>query len=137
MTSAPVIDERIHRTTLKAAVAAHEGDLPVYDYGKVPGADGNAGTLPAIYAVLSVERTYVQPRITGLATRSSWRASFRCTGRSANEVGWAIKNVTEAVEGRRLTFGGVESTPLTHDPSNAPEPDSGRHSGLAVWTYTL
>lgn len=131
MSNAPVLDERVHRSVLTAAIATHEDDLPVYDYGKVP------STLPPIYALLSVERTYVQPRKVGVATRSGWRVSLRYVGRSVAEASWAGLKAAQALDQQRLVFDGFTSSPLTHESTTQIEPDDGRFSGLTNYTYTL
>ncbi|HKY58305.1 MAG TPA: hypothetical protein VJL80_09730 [Aeromicrobium sp.] len=144
MTStAPVTDERIHRDVLEPLLRAALGVEPVtgdqrlYDYGEVPGADGNDGVLPSVYVLLTVERRYVGPRRAGRAGRSGWRITARYVGRNVDEARWALDKVTDAIDEARLTIGGYVSTPVTHESSTAIEPDDGRFSGLTVWTYAL
>lgn len=143
MTSAPVTDERTHRDVIEPLLRAALGVEPVtgsqrvYDYGKVPGADGNTGTLPSIYVLLTVDRRFVGPRRAGRAGRSGWRITARCVGRTVDEARWALDKVTDAIDETRLTIGGYVSTPVTHESSTEIAPDDGRHSGLTVWTYAL
>jgi hypothetical protein len=142
MTSAPVTDERIHRNViepiLRTALGVETGGVQrVYDYGKVPGFDGNAGPPPKIFALPTLERRYVGPRRAGRAGRSGWRLSVRYVGRTVDEARWALNEITVAIDERRLTIGGVTSTPVTHESTTDIAPDDGRYSGLTVWVYAL
>lgn len=136
MTDALVLDERKHATALKALLNAALSPSSVYDYGKVPGADGNAGTLPNIFALLGIERRYVEPTHAGRTQRSSWRITVRYAGRTVDEARWAAMKVAEALEDR-LVVDGVTSTPITHETTQAIALDDGRFAGWASYTYTL
>lgn len=132
MTAAPVIDERLHRTALIAAITAFEDDLPVFDYGKTP------ATLPPIFVMLAIERRYVEPQTsTGTTSRSGWRILFRFVGRTVDEARWAQMKLTQALDQKRLSIGGYTSTPVRHESSSAIAEDDGRYSGSAEWTYAL
>lgn len=142
MTSAPVTDERIHRDVieplLRAALGTEAGGAQrVYDYGEVPGADGNPGKLPNIFALPTLERRYVAPRRGGLAGRSGWRLAVRYVGRTVDEARWAQNRITLAIDERRLTIGDFTSSPVTHESTTDIAPDDGRYSGLTVWVYAL
>lgn len=137
MTSAPVIDERTHRDVIEALLTATVGANRVYDYGTVPGSDGNAGTMPPIFVLLTIERRYVEPRRGGRSGRSGWRVTCRYVGRTVDEARWAELKVTQALDEQRLSVGGFTSTPVTHESTTAIAPDDGRFSGLGVWIYAL
>lgn len=144
MTDALVLDERKHvaaiKTVLEAALGNEPGTVPpvgrVYDYGTVPGADGNAGTLPNIFTLLGLERRYVEPDRAGRTSRSGWRLTVRYVGRTVDEARWAAAKVAAALE-TRLVVDGVTSTPLTHESTQAIALDEGRFSGWAAFTYVL
>lgn len=131
MTSAPVVDERLHRDALETALTATLGANRVYDYGEV------GQPLPSIFVVLGIERRFVEPRRAGRAGRSGWRVTFRYVGRSVDEARWAGLKVAAAIDEQVLTIGGVKSTPVTHESTTAIAPDDGRYSGLVVYTYVL
>jgi hypothetical protein len=132
VTSAPVIDERVHRTAIIDALNAFEDDLPVYDYGKT------STTLPPIFVMLAIERRYVEPRTSsGLSGRSGWRILFRYVGRSVDEARWAQMKITQALDEVRLSIGGATSTPVRHESTSAIAEDDGRYSGSAEYTYAL
>lgn len=130
------IDTRDHARAIATAVSAT--NLPLYDYGKVPGADGNPGTLPDIYCLTTVERRAGLPvRRVATTGRTGWRATFRVVGRTVDEVRWGLKQVSDALDSQRLTINGVETTPIQTESEQAPGPDEGRQSGLSSWIYTL
>lgn len=135
MTDALVLDEREHASALKALLSAPLNGH-VYDYGKVPGADGNAGSLPNIFALLGLERRYVEPMKAGRTQRSGWRLTVRYIGRTVDEARWAAAKVAEALEDRVVVDGAV-STPITHETTQAIALDDGRFAGWASWTYAL
>lgn len=145
MTSAPVVDERVHRDVIVALIAAElgpeavdgDGKPVIYDYGKVPGADGNDGDLPPIYLLLTVGRRPVPAFRAGRAGVSGWRTTVRGVGRTVDEARWALHRATIALDEQNLLIGGKTSTPVTYETSQEVEPDSGRHSGLIAWTYAL
>ena len=131
----PMLDASAHWDAIKALLTATVG-ANVYDFGKVPGADGNKGTLPTTYVLLTVERRYAAPN-NGRSAVTGWRVSCRFVGTTspnARDVGnW----VTAALNEARLTIGGTQSTPITHESTTAVESDDGRFSGLSNWTYAL
>lgn len=136
MTDALVLDERKHVAAIKTLLNAALSPNLAYDYGTVPGADGNAGTLPPIFVLLGLERRYVEPTGAGRTTRSGWRLTVRYIGRTTDEARWAAAKVAQAME-TRLTVDGVVSTPVTHESTQAIAPDDGRFSGWAAYTYAL
>lgn len=138
MTSAPAVDERAHRDVIKAALLTKFPNPVVFDFGTVPGLDGNAGSTPRIHALLAIERRYVEPRRAGLTGLSGWRVSVRGVGRTPDEARQALLWATAALEENRLTVADVVSTPLAHESTTNPErDDDGWFSGLASWTYAL
>jgi hypothetical protein len=127
---------------LSALLTATPLDSAVYDYGKVPGESGNAGQLPTAFALLSIERRYVAPNRSGGTDRTGYRVSVRFvadTAFNARIVGGWVRDGLESTPGRgkRITVGGVESTPLTHESTTAVEKDEDRFSGLVTYTLAL
>ena len=135
--STPGPDERQHFAALATALTSKLGADRVYAYGKVPGSDGNAGTLPPIYVLLAVERRFAPESRQGRAGRSGWRVTTRYVGRSVAEAGWAALQVQKALDEVRVTIDGHASTPVTFESQESIDPDNGRFSGLTSWTYAL
>ncbi|HEY0891236.1 MAG TPA: hypothetical protein VGE38_16665 [Nocardioides sp.] len=114
----------------------------VYDDDEVPGSNGNPGTLPPAFAVLSVERRYVPPNRQGGTARVGYRAAVRHVGTTATNARRVGKWVQDALEsspgrGKKITVGGVKSTAITHESTNAVAKDGTEHSGLSQWTLAL
>lgn len=138
------LDERAHAAAIEAMVSAaigteENGDARVYDYGKVPGADGNDGVLPRIYALVSIERRAGVTNLkVGRTSRSGWRLTIRYVGHTTNEARWAGLQIAVAVNEKQITIGSTEpSTPITHESTTAVAPDGGLYSGLVQYTYAL
>lgn len=138
------LDERAHAAVIVPLIDAELGPDPdtnesrIYDYGKVPGADGNPGVLPRIYALISLERRFA-PGNKAVATtnRSGWRVSVRYVGHTVAEARWAGAQITAALDQQRFTINGLTSTPLIHESTAAVAPDDGLYSGLVGFTYAL
>jgi hypothetical protein len=137
--SALLLDARPHADAVKAAVTAAMAPLwSAYDYGDVPGFDGNRGDQPNLFALVSVtlipssgQRMSAQTGVT------RWRVSVRGAGRTVDEARWVLFHAVEALHERALTVDGRLTTPLQAEPGQMPSKDAeGRYSGLSVWTYS-
>jgi hypothetical protein len=138
------LDERDHAAVLTALIDAAMGPDPdttksrVFTYGKVPGADGNPGTLPRIYALISIERRFTPAnKAVAMTTRSGWRVSVRYVGKTVLEAQWANAKIAAALDQQYITVNGLTSTPLIHESTSAVAPDDGLYSGLVGFTYAL
>lgn len=132
-----LLDSRPHADAAKAAITAALGSWQAYDYGEVPGADGNAGALPNIYALVTVERMSGMPlRMSAQASRAGWRITARCVGRTPDECRWALAKVAAALNEVSLTVSGAVTSPIQFESDHAPAPDAGLISGMSLWTYT-
>lgn len=130
------IDTRLHAAALKTAASAT--NFTVYDYGKVPGADGNEGTLPNIYGLLTVERRPIAYLRRAASTgRTGWRVTVRVVGRTPDEARWGLKQVSDGLNEQTLTIDGLSTTRIQSETEQAPAPDDGRQSALSSWTYCL
>lgn len=114
----------------------------VYDYGTVPGEDGVPGQLPDFYAVLSIERRPVPASKANGTNRTGWRLTVRYVDKyaaNARLVGSWVRAAFESTpgHGKRIAVGGVQSTPLTHETTQAVGPDDGRFSGSVTYTLAL
>lgn len=131
-----VLDSRLHANAVKAAVTDELGPWDAYDYDEVPGTNGNAGTVPAIFVLVSVERRYnPNLRSTAKAGMTGWRIAVRAVGPTVDEVRWALLKVATALNEERLTVDGSPTTPIQFESDQAPEFDDGRYSGIALYTY--
>ena len=128
------LDERLHRTALKAALSS----VTVYDPDEVPGSDGNPGTPSTPFVVLYLERMPGSSRKAGRDAHSLWRVITACAGDNADEVDDAELKVAAALEGLRITVDGTVSTPLLFDISEAIEPPAGvLYARRSERTYVL
>lgn len=131
-------DERIIAAALAAALNTALAPHAVFEFGEVPGADENPGVLPDIYVVSALERRFVQSgRAVGRTDRTGWRIQLRYVGRDVAEARWCVPRIATALNGKTITVSGTESTPITHETSQAVGPDSGRFSGLVEYTFAL
>ncbi len=138
------LDEREHIAVLAGLLNAALGPDPAnengprcFDYGKVPGADGNKGTLPPIYTLVSLERRYAEPTRGGRQPVTGWRLSVRYVGRTVDEARWAAVKVTDAINEARIEVEDIKSTPITHEATQSIRPEDGRQTGMSQWTYAL
>lgn len=137
-----LIDSRPHAEAIKAAIRAklspsNPSTAHVYDYDDVPSTYGNAGTLPNIFVVLSVERRFGGTGRNARAGEIGWRVALRGVGRTVDESRFALLRAAEALHQARLTIGGDKTTPIQFESDRAPEYDDGRWSGSSNWTYVL
>lgn len=132
-----ILDARPHAAAVRAAVtAALAPAWTAYDYGKVPGADGNPGVLPNIFCLVSIERRFnPNLHLSAQATSGGWRVSVRSLGRTADESRWAMARVTQALNEARVTVEGRVSSPIQFESDQNPVLDDTRYSGLSSWTY--
>lgn len=138
MDGAPVLDQREHVTAVDLVLNAAIAPSKVWDYGTVPGSDGNKGQLPDLFALRTVERRYAEATHAARASRSGWRLTLRYVGRDVAEARWLEFKLSESLRGRRFVIDGVRSTPVTHDVSAPIRKDSdGRFSGETSWIYVL
>lgn len=128
-------DERPHAAAILAALNTALDPRVAYTRGKVPGLDNNAGTEPAIYAIVDLERRNHAPTLrAGRTVRRGWRVSVRGVGRTVDEARWALARVSTALEGATLPVG-VGTSPLLFETADEVAPDGGRYSGAVTYTY--
>lgn len=133
-----LLDARPHSIAVRKAItAALAPDWSAYDYGKVPGANGNPGELPAIFALVSVERRpNVNLRMSAQSARVGWRLSVECVGRTVAEAAWAMNRVSLAVNEQALTIGSQLTSPIQFESDQAPAPDDDQYAGRSFWVYS-
>lgn len=136
-----LLDSRPHAKVVRTLLT-DAADWTAYDYGKVPGSDGNPGTLPPIYALVSVERRFNSNlRMSAQAGRIGWRLAVRVVGRTPDEARWALMTVAGVLNESRLALltstGPRHTTPIQFESEQSPEKDDGRYSALSIWVYAL
>lgn len=132
-----VFDQRPHLAAIQAAIKAHFGPNGAFNYGEVPGANGNTGTLPNIFALVQVERAISGTHLlSGNAAIGEWRTVVRGLGRTVLEAEWALAKIHDALNEQRLTVGSMQTTQLQHGGSEAPAFDDGRYVGWHMFTYS-
>lgn len=138
MTTIPAIyDAAAQWNAVKVLLVASPLGNFAYDYGKVPGADGNSGALPTTYVEFAVAPRYV-PTNNGRTGRAGWRVMARYVGNTSPNArvvgGW----IWTALKGARITVGDVQSTPLAFTPGGDElTPDDGMYSGEFFFDYVL
>lgn len=129
-------DERPHATAILAALNTELSPRTAYTRGKVPGLDNNAGTEPAIYAILDLERRDGGPSMrAGRTLRRSWRVTVRGVGSTVDEARWALARASTALEGVQLSVSGSYTTPLDFEAGEGVAKDGTRYSGSLTYTY--
>lgn len=132
-------DTRVHFDALKTALLP---ELPmsvdVYDYSTVPGTNGNSGKPPKSFVIVAVERRY-NPNIRASAQAGStgWRVSVRCVGSSVSNVALMLSTVALALNEQRIAIDTTYTTPIQFESDETPQFDSGKYSGLSMWTYAV
>lgn len=131
------LDQRPHAVAIKAAIKVQFGPNNVYEYGQVPGADGVAGTLPNIFAVISLERRN-QPLVRSSSRAGSvpWRLAVTSIGRTVDECRWAQLKVAVALTERRLLVADTFTTRIQFESGRAAASDDGRFSADDIYTFT-
>ncbi len=130
-------DFRPHATAIKAAIkAALPTPLDVYDYSTVPGTNGNAGTVPASFVIVAIERRYnPNLRLTAQAGAVGWRVSARCVASSVTNAGLLLSAVATALNEKRLVVDGADTTTIQFESDQTPALDDGKYSAVAIYTY--
>lgn len=132
-----LLDARAHATALKAAVTAELDEWQAYDYGKVPGSDGNTGVLPNLFALITVDQVPSgSPRMSGQTGTTRWIVSVRGVGRTVDEARWVLFKAAAALHEQVLTVDGRTTEPLQARPGQSPRKDGTRYSGLSVYVYS-
>lgn len=131
----PTFDASAQWDAVKALLTTTAGD-DVYDYGEVPGADGNQGKLPTAFVVFSMARRYV-PASGGRTSVTGWRISCRFVGTTVPNARLVGTWITAALNEATVTVGGATSTPITHESTTAVAKDEDRFSGVSTWTYAI
>lgn len=121
---------------LAAINAAIGPGATAYEYDKIPGANGNAGTEPAQYVAIALSRRYVdERRYDGSVMLPGGRLEASFIGKSIVNVRNMQRLTTGAIEDVILTGPGGEVGPFVFESSEAIKPDGAYQVGRDVWTF--
>ena len=121
---------------LAAINAALSPAAVAYEYGKVPGANGNAGTEPARYVVVTVSRRYVpERRASGYVSVPGGRLGVRYIAKAATDVRNMRRLATEVIEDQILTTDAGEVGPFTFESGDPARPDGAYLVADDSWTF--
>lgn len=136
--SALTLDARKHAAAIKTVVSAALGTKwNAFDYGEVPGYDGNPGPKPDLFALVSVDMVPATgQRMSAQTGMTRWIASVRGVGPTVQEAQWVLFKAMGVLHEARLTIDGRDTTPLQASNGQAPRKDGPAYSGLAVYTYS-
>ncbi|MFJ9387704.1 hypothetical protein ACIRON_02715 [Nocardioides sp. NPDC101246] len=136
---APTVDVNAAYAAVSAEIAPSlPTGVKVYRPGKVPGWNGNTGSLPQMWVQLTIERRYTETTHGVRArTRTAFRAYVRSVADTEHNADELTRCCTEVLEDALLTVDGDASTPVEHETSEAVRPDDGKFSGLTAFTFTL
>lgn len=129
--------EQEQATAILAAINAAIGPgATAYEYDKIPGANGNAGTEPAQYVAVALSRRYVDNRrFGGSVMLPGGRLETRYAAKSITNARNMRRLVTAAIEDTTLTGPGGEVGPFTFESAEAFRPDQTYQVGTDVWTF--
>ena len=108
-----------------------------YEYGDVPGSNGNAGVTPERYVLVDLSRRFVAGRLlSGEARTKGWRLGTRYVAKLTADARTLRQRVTNTLENRIIrTPAGDEVGPFVFESAEAIRPDDGYQSGSDVWTF--
>jgi hypothetical protein len=118
--------------TLNAAIAPSVA----YEYGKVPGSNGNAGTEPAKYLLIDVTRRYVDShRASGVTSLTGYRLGTRYVAKSIGDAREMRRRTATALEDQILATADGELGPFTFEAADSLVLTEGYHVGTDTWTF--
>ena len=128
--------ENEQAAAILAALNAALSPVVAYEYGKVPGANGNAGTEPARYAVVTVSRRYVpERRASGYVSVPGGRLGVRYIAKAAIDVRNMRRLAAEVIEDQILTTDAGEVGPFTFESGDPARPDGAYLVADDSWTF--
>lgn len=86
---------------------------------------------------LSVARRFTPVERAGREAQKPWRITTRPVAVTVSNGREMARRVDTALNGVRITAGGVASTPLRLESADDIGPDDGKFTGLTTWTFVL
>lgn len=128
--------EKEQATLILAALNAALAPAVAYDYDKVPGAYGNAGTRPSQYAVIDITLKYGDKRrASGEVSVDGYRIGVRYVAKATNNARNMRALTLATLRDKILTADGAEVGPFVFESAEAIVPDDGYQSGSDVFTF--
>ena len=128
--------ENEQAAAIMAALNAALAPAVAYEYGKVPGAGGNAGTEPAKYVLVDISRRYVPGRrASGEVTLPGGRLGTRYVARSSSDLRNMRRLVTATLEDKILTTAAGEVGPFVFESADPARPDEAFQVADDAWTF--
>lgn len=128
--------EQEQATAILAAINAAIAPNVAYEYGKVPGTNGNTGTEPASYMVVALSRRYVpERRASGEVTVRGGRLSTRYIAKSVVNAREMRRRTTEVLEDKALTTTAGDVGPFVFESADPFQPDEGYEVATDLWTF--
>lgn len=128
--------EKEQATAILAALNAALAPAVAYDYSKVPGAYGNEGSRPKMFAVVDISRKFEDKRRTsGEVSIDGYRIGVRYVAKSTNDARNMRTLTTGVLEDKILSTESGEIGPFAFESSEAIVPDDGYQSGSDVFTF--
>jgi hypothetical protein len=107
-----------------------------YEYGKVPGSNGNTGTEPDHYVVVDISRRYVpERRASGEVMLPGGRVGTRYIGKNAADVRAMRAKVTAALEDQIIVTDAGEIGPFTFESADPMRTDAAFQVAEDLWTF--
>ena len=118
--------------TLNTAIAPSVA----YEYGKVPGSNGNAGTEPSKYLLIDVTRRYTDVRrVSGVVSMKGYRLGTRYVAKSIGDAREMRRRTTAVLEDQILATPDGDLGPFTFETADALVLTEGYHVGTDTWTF--
>ena len=132
-----LVTEDEQATAILAALNTALAPAVAYEYGDVPGTNGNPGTVPDRYVLIDLSRRYVEGRmISGEPRWKGYRLGTRYAAKVTDDARTMRARVTEALENKTLaTASGGEVGPFVFETAESIRPDDGYQSGADTWTF--
>lgn len=128
--------EKEQAEAILAAINAAIAPTVAYEYDKVPGAYGNAGTRPLRFAAIAISRRYVgKKRGSGEVSTNGYRIQVRYAAKATNDARNMREKTTAVLEDKILTSEAGEVGPFVFETSQAFGPDDGYQSGSDTYIF--
>ena len=123
-------------TAILSAINAAIAPAVAYEYGGVPGSDGNAGTEPPKYVLVDLSRRYVESfRSGGDPSVLGHRLGTRYVAKNLADARTMRDRVMTALEGQIIATPAGEIGPFVFESSDSFLPTEGFQVGTDTWTF--
>ena len=128
--------ENEQAAAILAAINAAITPAVAYEYGKVPGTNGNTGTEPTSYMVVAISRRYVpERRASGEVTVPGGRLSTRYIAKSVVNGREMRRRTAAVIEDKILTATGGDVGPFVFESGDPFQPDETYQVATDLFTF--